>query len=324
MYESHHLTLTSHFHIDVLFVELCSQRVGLMLSDLPTTSESDTTINDQQQQQNEQMKNRKPSLSDKGSKLYANIQADYAKKLNVTIGGEFKQAFQSALSQQCHYWNRQQILYDPYLVEKYLLPSTTATSQHDIENDIQPRQCVIILGDRPVQITIRRAWESLGLLGKTKLILALLWSSIKQPSEKELREWMEKILNDRSGKSDLITKAMEELNKAFPTLKRVIIEERDEFMVAKIRQTAEALIHSSSDDQNPKVIVAVVGAGHCSGMLEKLLSQIDDRKSPEKILSNIVETKKRKVQNDEEVSSQVTDICQFDYSCILEGTVLTQ
>jgi len=292
-----------------------------MLSDIPT-SESDTT--NEQQHQNKQIKT-KPSLSDKGSKLYANIQADYAKKLNVTIGGEFKQAFQSALYQQCHYWKSQQIGYDPYLVEKYLLPSTT--SQHDIESitatDLQPRQCTIILGDRPVQITIRRAWESLGLVGKVKLILALLWSSIKQPSEKELREWMEKILNDRSGKSDLITKAMEELNKAFPTLKRVIIEERDEFMVAKIRQTAEALIHSSSDDQNPKVIVAVVGAGHCSGMLEKLLSQIDDRKSPEKILSNIVETKKRKVQNDEEVSSLVTDICQFDYSCILEGTVLT-
>jgi pheromone shutdown protein TraB len=133
---------------------------------------------------------------------------------------------------------------------------------------------------------------------------------------------MEKILNDRSGKSDLITKAMEELNKAFPTLKRVIIEERDAFMVAKLRQTAEALIHNSSDDQKPKVIVAIVGAGHCSGMLEKLI-QIDDRKSPEKILSSIVETKKRKVQNDEEVSSLVTDICQFDYSCILEGTMLT-
>jgi len=269
------------------------------------------------------MKNRKPSLSDKGSKLYANIQADYAKKLNVTIGGEFKQAFQSALSQQCHYWKCQQIGYDPYLVEKYLLPSTT--SQHDIESitatDLQPRQCTIILGDRPVQITIRRAWESLGLVGKTKLVLALLWSSIKQPSEKELQEWMEKILNDRSGKSDLITKAMEELDKAFPTLKRVIIEERDAFMVSKLRQTAEALIHSSADNQKSKVIVAVVGAGHCSGMLEKL-SQ-NDLKSPEKILSNIVETKKRKVQNDEEVSSLVTDICQFDYSCILEGTVLT-
>ena len=307
-------------YIDVLFVELCSQRVGLMLSDIPT-SESDTAINEQQHQ-NEQMKNRKPSISDKGSKLYANIQADYAKKLNVTIGGEFKQAFQSALSQQCHYWNSQKIVYDPYLIEKYLLPSTTTTSQHDIENDIQPRQCAIILGDRPVQITIRRAWESLGIIGKTKLILALLWSSIKQPSEKELKEWMEKILNDRSGKSDLITKAMEELNKAFPTLKRVIIEERDDFMVSKLRQTAEALIHSATDDQEPKVIVAVVGAGHCSGMLEKL-NQIDDRKSPEKILSNIVETKKRKVQNDEEVSSLVTDICQFDYSCILEGTMLT-
>jgi hypothetical protein len=112
-----------------------------MLSDIPA-SEFDTTINEQQQQQQNEQIRRATSLTDKGSKLYANIQADYAKKLNVTIGGEFKQAFQSALSQQCHYWNSQQIVYDPYLVEKYLLPSTTTTSQHDNDSitatDLQP------------------------------------------------------------------------------------------------------------------------------------------------------------------------------------------
>jgi len=162
-------------------------------------------------------------------------------------------------------------------------------------------------------------------------MLALLWSSIKQPSEKELREWMESILNDRSGNNDLITKSMEELGKAFPTLKRVIIEERDEFMVAKLRQTAEILRRSSGQD-GEKVIVAVVGAGHCPGMLQKLAQngpissgdgktpiQMQPDRSPENILPSILETKKRKMDNDEEISSLVSDIVSFDYSYYFQG-----
>ena len=139
---------------------------------------------------------------------------------------------------------------------------------------------------------------------------------------------MESILNDRSGKNDLITKAMEELGKSFPTLKRVIIEERDEFMVAKLRQTAQILTNSQNQGDE-KIIVAVVGAGHCPGMIEKLKQQYKKNKAdetaplpdtrPETILPGLLETKKRKVSNDEEISSLTTDITQFDYSYIFEN-----
>ncbi|KAL7532067.1 hypothetical protein ACHAXR_005335, partial [Thalassiosira sp. AJA248-18] len=252
--------------------------------------------------------------------------SDYAKKLNVTIGGEFKESFEAALSQQRQFWKSQHSspfgMYDPYL-EKHPSTQDSGSFSHPRGN----RPCAIILGDRPVRITLLRAWESLRLFGKVKLMICLLWSSIRQPSEKELREWMESILNDRSGKNDLITKAMEELGKAFPTLKRVIIEERDEFMVAKLRQTAEILMNSHGQD-GEKVIVAVVGAGHCPGMLEKLLQTnticVEDEAKPlrpEKVLPGLVETKKRKTSNDAEISSLTTDIVQFDYSYVLENEI---
>jgi len=288
----------------VLFVELCSQRVGLLL-DPPVSSESDEQAKTQKEIESSSQK----SWGGSPGILYAKIQEEYAKKMNVTIGGEFRAAFQSALDQQCQFWGQPLGMHGPY------------SMVHPREN----RPCSIILGDRPVAITLRRAWESLRLFGKIKLMLALLWSSIRQPSENEIREWMESILNDRSGKNDLITKAMEELGKSFPSLKRVIIEERDEFMVAKLRQTAEALMHS--DQNGEKVIVAVVGAGHVNGMIKRLgekdhscsldnasssMTPLDRR--PEKILQGIIETKKRKISNDDEVSSLVTDIVQFDYS----------
>ncbi len=249
--------------------------------------------------------------------MYTKIQADYAKKMNVTIGGEFREAFNSALSQQRRFWGSQASWsHDQFRQD----PSSPSIVNHHPAISSHPRgdrQCAIVLGDRPVSITLVRAWESLRLLGKLKLMIALLWSSIRQPSEKEIREWIESILNDRSGRNDLLTNAMDELGKTFPSLKRVIIEERDEFMVAKIRQTAEALMQSSDHDGD-KVIVAVVGAGHCPGMLEKLVDVTaldihNEHRTPDKVLPELVRTKKF-VANDDELTSLVTDIVLFDYS----------
>jgi pheromone shutdown protein TraB len=110
-------------------------------------------------------------------------------------------------------------------------------------------------------------------------------------------------------------KAMDELAKSFPTLKRVIIDERDDFMAAKIKQTAEMLAYSTNHDDE-RVIVAVIGAGHCNGILEKLL----DTKSseiPAEILSNITKTKR--IRTDE---FEVSDLVQFDYAYAIETGML--
>jgi pheromone shutdown protein TraB len=284
--------LIDYVRPDCLFVELCSQRVGLLLPppEAPPEGSDETRTRNKQQQHG-------MSISHKSATMFAKIQNDYASKLNVTIGGEFKAAFQSALRQQREFWDSQQ--------SYHLIPPNV---NNGIGHSRANRPCAIVLGDRPVRITMLRAWESLRLFGKIKLVLALIWSSIKQPSEKELREWMESVLNDRTGNSDLMKKAMDEMAKSFPTLKRVIIDERDDFMVAKIKQTAEMLAYSTSHNEE-RVIVAVIGAGHCSGVLDKLqLSQ-----QPEEILPSITHTK-RNVADDFEGS----DVVQFDYAYAIE------
>lgn len=281
--------LMEHVRPDCLFVELCSQRVGLMLPSQETPPE----VGDEKQTRNKKQQN---SMSP--ANMFAKIQNDYASKLNVTIGGEFKAAFQSALRQQREFWNSQQ---------NYNYANTGLG--HPRAN----RSIAIVLGDRPVRITLLRAWESLRMFGKIKLVLALLWSSIKQPSEKELREWMESILNDRTGKSDLMKKAMDEMAKSFPTLKRVIIDERDEFMVAKIKQTAELLACSTSKE-GERVMVVVIGAGHCSGVVEKLLLDTESSPLPEEVLPSITQTK-RKLEED---NCEGSDVVQFDYAYAIE------
>lgn len=284
--------LMDHVRPDCLFVELCSQRVGLLLPPHQTT----TTTSSEETNSVQQQHGMSP-ISQKSAILFAKIQSDYASKLNVTIGGEFKAAFQSALRQQREFWNSRQ-------------------SSNYVNSKVHPRAnrpCAIVLGDRPVRITLLRAWESLRIFGKMKLVLALLWSSIRQPSEKELREWMESVLNDRTGKSDLMKKAMDELAKSFPTLKRVIIDERDDFMVAKIKQTAELLAYNGSNDVGgERVMVAVIGAGHCSGVLNKLLDTTSGQ-MPEEVLASITKTKRKQTDDIEG-----TDVVQFDYAYAIE------
>lgn len=285
--------LMDHVRPDCLFVELCSQRVGLLLPPHQTT----TTTSSEETNSVQHRQHGMSPISQKSAILFAKIQSDYASKLNVTIGGEFKAAFQSALRQQREFWNSRQ-------------------SSNYVNSKVHPRAnrpCAIVLGDRPVRITLLRAWESLRIFGKMKLVLALLWSSIRQPSEKELREWMESVLNDRTGKSDLMKKAMDELAKSFPTLKRVIIDERDDFMVAKIKQTAELLAYNGSDDVGgERVMVAVIGAGHCSGVLNKLLDTTSGQ-MPEEVLASITKTKRKQTDDIEG-----TDVVQFDYAYAIE------
>ena len=244
------------------------------------------------------------TASQKMSLLFTKIQADYAKKLNVTIGGEFRSAFQSAVTQQKQFWRQEHF---------------TRAHEGRITHQ-QNHPCAIILGDRPVRITLSRAWESLRFFGKCKLVLCLLWSSVRQPSEKELKEWMESILNDRTGKNDLMSKAMEDMGKSFPSIKKVIIEERDNFMTAKLKQCADMLMQMQDETRMNRIIVAVVGAGHCSGMLNKLLESKTNR--PEEVLQTLVETKRRNLDNDEEVLSLVTDVVQLDYEYALQNEAL--
>ena len=76
----------------------------------------------------------------------------------------------------------------------------------------------MILGDRPVSITLTRAWESLRVWGKIKLLVGLFISSLRKPNPEEIKEWMEKILK---GDTDLMSESIAELAKHFPTLETV-------------------------------------------------------------------------------------------------------
>jgi pheromone shutdown-related protein TraB len=109
----------------------------------------------------------------------------------------------------------------------------------------------VALCDRDVRVTLRRAWGALSLWDKSKLLATVLTSAFDQPelSEEELRRIRQK---------DVLSELMAELGRAMPTLKRVLIDERDGYLVQKIREASGTRV------------VAVVGAGHVAGMRDAL------------------------------------------------------
>jgi len=111
----------------------------------------------------------------------------------------------------------------------------------------------IALCDRDIRVTLRRAWHSLGWWRKLELMSTMLVSAFDNTelSEEDLR---------RIRRKDVLNELMTELGEAMPTLKRVLIDERDAYLAQRIRE-AEG-----------DCIVAVVGAGHVAGMRRALES----------------------------------------------------
>ena len=110
------------------------------------------------------------------------------------------------------------------------------------------------LVDRPIQITLKRAWGKNSFWGKCKLFSTLIASAFSKeeidPSEIEK-------LKQRNEMDSM----MNELSEYMPVIKEVLIDERDRFLASKIWE---------SEGNN---IVAVLGAGHLTGVqayLEKL------------------------------------------------------
>ena len=115
----------------------------------------------------------------------------------------------------------------------------------------------IELCDRDVRITLKRAWNSMTFWQKLKFMTSGLAGIFddEEISEEKLNEIKQK---------DVLSELMNELGKTLPILKKVLIDERDVYLAEKIRRA------------KGNKIVAVVGAGHVSGML-KILEENTER-----------------------------------------------
>lgn len=112
----------------------------------------------------------------------------------------------------------------------------------------------IQLLDRDIRITLKRAFYLMTLKEKLKLgtgLIGGLFGKGEVIDEKKIEELKQE---------DLINKLMKELGTQMPSIKQVLVDERDEYIAEMIRRSPG------------KKILAVVGAGHLSG-IEKILKE---------------------------------------------------
>ena len=308
--------LLNAVHPECIFVELCDARIALLEGvekSIPgggtnddsgantTTNSSDASYTKKKKKHSLLERMREAQESHGGSRLQAlstvllsSVQEDYAKELGVELGGEFRCAYD--------YWKN-------------------CSKVADADNIANNRRPHLVLGDRPLHLTLVRAWESLGWWPKIKVVVGLVWSSLRKPNSKEIREWLEAVMREES---DVLTESFQELRKNLPTLYTTIISERDAWLAAKLTQACLALSRQAAadngtgngSDRRRVSVVAIVGAGHVPGICGWLTTSRNQTTTPEAVLAKLVVTKRwahDSVIQKEAIPSWINDVSELAY-----------
>nr|CAD7411899.1 unnamed protein product [Timema cristinae] len=151
--------------------------------------------------------------------LLLSMSAHLTKQLGMAPGGEFRRAF----------------------IEAKKVPS-----------------CLIHLGDRPIQITLKRALSSLSWWQTLRLTWHLLMC--KEPVSKEEIE--------RCKRLDLLEEMLSEMAGEFPALGTVFVNERDVYLTHSLQLAAAPVAITASGNVTPARVVGVVGIGHVPGIVQ--------------------------------------------------------
>lgn len=131
----------------------------------------------------------------------------------------------------------------------------------------------IHLADRDIRTTLSRAWRLMRPWTKVKLLTQLIASvgDVDDISEEDIEKLKTK---------DVLESLLSEMGESLPEVRRILIDERDEYLTHRIRTAPGTKV------------VAVVGAGHVPGILKHWNASVDtnalDRIPPRGKLFNVL------------------------------------
>ncbi|KAL6131974.1 hypothetical protein ACLB2K_070346 [Fragaria x ananassa] len=119
----------------------------------------------------------------------------------------------------------------------------------------------IVLGDRPIEITLERAWNSLTWTEKLSLVTSVFRgiTSSSDMSQMSLKE---------SSTSDSTFQLYEQLSSSYPSLLQPLIHERDTYLAWSLKRSKAV--------NKSKRVVGVIGKGHMNGVIYALLADSGD------------------------------------------------
>jgi pheromone shutdown-related protein TraB len=128
--------------------------------------------------------------------------------------------------------------------------------------------------DRDVGITFRRILQGLGFWDRAKLIGSVGGGLFARDEVSEADI-------ERLKEGDMLESSFGDFARDTPTLFASLIDERDQYMAAKLRERSDGAKH----------VLAVVGAGHLKGMSRYLA---DDQRAPQAVVDALVQIKQKR------------------------------
>jgi len=109
------------------------------------------------------------------------------------------------------------------------------------------RNIRVALVDRDIQVTLKRAIRRMSFFEKARIAFGLMSGMFVE--EEDTKKMMEQLKD-----TDVLTEMMEELGREVPSIKEVLVDERNKYIADRILEL------------EAKKIVVVIGAGHVEGI----------------------------------------------------------
>ena len=185
---------------------------------------------------------------------------------NMTLGNIFKQGYQersfSVLGTSLLTWMQ--------LKASKAMGNKLGQELYVAAKEGYNQQSSVILGDRLYSVTIQRCFDQLKLFEKIKVLFTLLYEVLSM-TVRSIKDYIAKSENDE----DFMKKELEKFERLLPSLARIIIHERDEYLAQVVYDVARGGFgnykYRDADRAFRGKIVVVVGAAHMAGIRAWLL-----------------------------------------------------
>ncbi|CAK9318305.1 unnamed protein product [Citrullus colocynthis] len=115
----------------------------------------------------------------------------------------------------------------------------------------------IVLGDRPIEITLERAWNALSWTEKLSLVSSVVRGITSESDFSQNND-------EESGRNGSSLQLYEKLSFSFPSLLQPLIHERDTYLAWSMKRSKAV--------NESKRVVGVIGRGHMNGVIYALIS----------------------------------------------------
>jgi len=134
--------------------------------------------------------------------------------------------------------------------------------------------CGLVLGDRPLQVTLKRALNSLNFFQKMRFFYHIFLTNQTPITPEDV---------ERCKNKDLLEALLKEMAGEFPQLSKILVDERDQYMTNVLhtimqKSTIEKVnaCRKTNAEYEPVNVVAVVGIGHVAGIVANWNRHIDN------------------------------------------------